>query len=111
MPQVSFFEEKEETRVLWKKLAALPTASPKDWMDAYLAAYAMAAGIVLTTGDREFFLLFEKKGLSQFAGGVDGCNRSWLPSSETGSPRFFIEVAHVEAASYFICIVNSITAY
>jgi len=52
MPQVSFFEEKEETRVLWKKLA-----------------------------------------------------------SEKGSPRFFIEVAHAEAASYFICIVNSITAY
>jgi len=43
----------------WKRLAARDTASPKLWMDAYLAAFAIAGGHRLVTTDRAF---------AQFAG-------------------------------------------
>lgn len=38
----------------WKKLAARKTSSPKLWMDAYLAAFAIAAGCQLVTTDQAF---------------------------------------------------------
>jgi toxin-antitoxin system PIN domain toxin len=38
----------------WKELAVRDTASPKLWMDAYLAAFALAAGDRLVTIDRAF---------------------------------------------------------
>ena len=38
----------------WRSLAGLNTASPKVWMDAYLAAFAMSAGLLLVTLDRDF---------------------------------------------------------
>ncbi|SRR6266568_2531642 len=38
----------------WKALAARDTASPKVWMDAYLAAFAIAGAHQLVTTDRDF---------------------------------------------------------
>ena len=38
----------------WKKLAAGPKASPKLWMDAYLAAFALAGSFSLVTTDQAF---------------------------------------------------------
>ncbi|MBE2283359.1 MAG: type II toxin-antitoxin system VapC family toxin [Prosthecobacter sp.] len=38
----------------WKKLAARRTSSPKLWMDAYLAAFAIASGAELVTTDKAF---------------------------------------------------------
>jgi uncharacterized protein len=39
---------------LWRNMAALESASPKVWMDAYLAAFAIAGGIDLVTLDHDF---------------------------------------------------------
>ena len=39
---------------IWRDLAARPTASPKLWMDAYLAAFAAAAGLRMVTTDAAF---------------------------------------------------------
>lgn len=38
----------------WKRLAARKSASPKLWMDAYLAAFALAGGYRLISNDRAF---------------------------------------------------------
>lgn len=38
----------------WKELAARDTASPKLWMDAYLAAFALTAGYRMVTNDSAF---------------------------------------------------------
>lgn len=38
----------------WRALAARETASPKLWMDAYLAAFAMASGATMVTTDTAF---------------------------------------------------------
>ncbi len=46
--------EPEDTRELWLELAAIPSASPKVWMDAYLAAFAIRAGLSLATLDADF---------------------------------------------------------
>lgn len=40
--------------VRWKQFAVRSTASPKRWMDAYLAAYALAGGHRLVTTDTAF---------------------------------------------------------
>jgi toxin-antitoxin system PIN domain toxin len=58
-PTVAYRDEPARVVPLWHRLAALPTASPKVWMDAYLAAFAIAGGLELVTFD---------KGFSQFAG-------------------------------------------
>ncbi|NQW99110.1 PIN domain-containing protein [bacterium] len=51
------------TRELWLELAAIPSVSPKVWMDAYLAAFAIRAGIPFATLDSDF-RRFEAAGLS-----------------------------------------------
>lgn len=56
-------KEPPGTRELWLELAAIPSASPKAWMDAYLAAFAIRAGIALATLDTDF-RRFEACGLS-----------------------------------------------
>jgi toxin-antitoxin system PIN domain toxin len=43
----------------WQQLAVRETASPKLWMDAYLAAFALAGGYRMVTADAAF---------TQFAG-------------------------------------------
>lgn len=38
----------------WKSFAVRPSASPKVWMDAYLAAFAFTGGFALVTTDSAF---------------------------------------------------------
>ena len=54
--------EPPSTRELWLELAAIPSSSPKVWMDAYLAALAICAGIPFATLDSDF-RRFEAAGL------------------------------------------------
>ena len=54
LPQVALRDEPAGAFALWRTLAGLGTASPKVWMDAYLAAFAMAGGLRLLTLDRDF---------------------------------------------------------
>ncbi|MCC6763894.1 MAG: PIN domain-containing protein [Deltaproteobacteria bacterium] len=51
---VSFVDEPRGTDLCWKALAVRATASPKLWMDAYLAAFALSGGYQLVTTDRAF---------------------------------------------------------
>ena len=54
LAQVSWREEPPRIFEKWRSLAALDSASPKVWMDAYLAAFAIAGGLRLVTLDRDF---------------------------------------------------------
>ena len=54
LPQVSILDEAPGTLAQWRQLATRDTASPKVWMDAYLAAFAMAGGLRMVTLDRDF---------------------------------------------------------
>lgn len=47
-------EEPPGLEARWQQLAARDTASPKLWMDAYLAAFALAGGHRLATTDAAF---------------------------------------------------------
>jgi predicted nucleic acid-binding protein len=38
----------------WQRLSTVPSASPKLWMDAYLAAFAISGGYRLVTFDNAF---------------------------------------------------------
>jgi toxin-antitoxin system PIN domain toxin len=62
-PVVSVKAEANGTRELWLKLAASGVSSPKVWMDAYLAAFAIRHGAELVTFDKGF-RKFEKAGLA-----------------------------------------------
>ena len=55
-------EEPTGVRALWHRLAALPSASPKVWMDAYLAAFAIGHAVEFVTLDQDF-RRFVKDGL------------------------------------------------
>jgi toxin-antitoxin system PIN domain toxin len=47
-------EEPRGIEAHWKRFARRDTASPKLWMDAYLAAYALTAGYRMVTTDAAF---------------------------------------------------------
>lgn len=47
-------EEPSGLEARWKELALRDTASPKLWMDAYLAAFAITGGHQLVTNDSAF---------------------------------------------------------
>jgi toxin-antitoxin system PIN domain toxin len=51
---IGWVDEPRGLESKWKSLAAREAASPKLWMDAYLAAFAIAAGEQLVTTDRGF---------------------------------------------------------
>ncbi|MDB5319697.1 MAG: putative ribonuclease VapC41 [Phycisphaerales bacterium] len=53
-PAVAHADEPPQTRALWLRLAAAPLVSPNVWMDAYLAAFAIALGAQFVTFDRAF---------------------------------------------------------
>ncbi len=53
-PNVSFIDEPPSTRDLWLRLANRNTTSPKLWMDAYLAAFAISGGLRFVTTDKAF---------------------------------------------------------
>ena len=54
VPHVVFRAEPDGLVPLWHRLAGLPSASPRVWMDAYLAAFAIQARLTLWTFDRDF---------------------------------------------------------
>lgn len=54
LPQVEFRDEANGLYAIWRQSAALDSASPKVWMDAYLAAFAITGGLRLVTLDRDF---------------------------------------------------------
>lgn len=47
-------EEPAGVETHWKKFALRDTASPKIWMDAYLAGFALAGGYLMVTTDAGF---------------------------------------------------------
>ncbi|GMR22050.1 MAG: type II toxin-antitoxin system VapC family toxin [Acidobacteriota bacterium] len=47
-------KEPAELEVRWKQFAMRDTASPKIWMDAYLAGFALAGGYRMVTTDTAF---------------------------------------------------------
>jgi uncharacterized protein len=49
-----FVEEPAGLERIWRKLASPSSASPKLWMDAYLASFAIAGGFRMVTFDRDF---------------------------------------------------------
>ena len=59
---VAFVDEPAGTRELWLRLANRKTASPKLWMDAYLAAFAISGKLRFITHDKAF-QQFESEGL------------------------------------------------
>jgi predicted nucleic acid-binding protein len=59
LPQAIWLEEPPSLEVEWKRLTAGPLSTPKLWMDAYLAAFALSGGYSLVTADQAF---------TQFAG-------------------------------------------
>lgn len=62
LPHVTFANETDATRNLWLKLADRQTASPKLWMDAYLAALSISANLHFVTFDTDF-RQFQSEGL------------------------------------------------
>ena len=62
LPQILWLDEPAELSDLWHHLASLPTASPKVWMDAYLAAFAIGHDLEFVTLDGDF-KRFVKDGL------------------------------------------------
>ena len=52
--RMGFVAEPEGLEAYWQLLATVQSASPKLWMDAYLAAFAMAGGYRLVTIDKAF---------------------------------------------------------
>ena len=53
-PRVTFVDEPRGIEARWRRYAARDSASPKLWMDAYLAALATAAKLQLVTTDQAF---------------------------------------------------------
>ena len=54
LPQVAFAPEPADLSASWRRFADRATPSPKVWMDAYLAAFAVSATFDLVTLDRDF---------------------------------------------------------
>ncbi len=54
LPQVCEREESPGALALWHRLASRDTASPKVWMDAYLAAFAISGGMRMVSLDQDF---------------------------------------------------------
>ena len=52
--RTAWIEEPRGLEAAWKNLAVGPKASPKLWMDAYLAAFAITGGYQMVTTDKAF---------------------------------------------------------
>ena len=62
LEQVCEREEPPGTVALWHRLASRDTTSPKVWMDAYLAAFAIGGALRFVTLDHDF-KIFVAQGL------------------------------------------------
>ena len=63
LPQIAWLGEPPGIEPQWKICACLPSASPKVWMDAYLAAFAITAGLEFACLDKDF-RSYERHGLT-----------------------------------------------
>lgn len=54
LPSVAYQPEPEHIESIWFTLSDRPSSSPKLWMDAYLAAFAIALDAPFVTFDRGF---------------------------------------------------------
>jgi toxin-antitoxin system PIN domain toxin len=54
LPYVGFLNKPSGMHELWLHLANRTTASPKVWMDAYLAAFAISGKLRFVTTDQDF---------------------------------------------------------
>jgi uncharacterized protein len=54
LPHVAWRDEPPGIFEKWSQLAGLDSASPKVWMDAYLAAFAITSGLRVVTLDKDF---------------------------------------------------------
>lgn len=63
-PEVAYRPEPDSVEPVWHQLTVIDksNASPKVWMDAYLAAFAICADIALATLDSDF-VKFQRHGL------------------------------------------------
>ena len=61
-PAVGYREEPVGIKTLWPEMGRRATASPRVWMDSYLAAFAMAGGMTMVTLDDDFNA-FKTRGL------------------------------------------------
>jgi uncharacterized protein len=52
--RIKYVPEPDNIETRWLPFAALATASPKVWMDSYLAAFAMTGSYQLVTTDNDF---------------------------------------------------------
>jgi toxin-antitoxin system PIN domain toxin len=52
--RIQWAEEPSGVEPVWKRLAKVSKASPKLWMDAYLAAFTISGGYSLATTDKAF---------------------------------------------------------
>jgi uncharacterized protein len=52
--RIAFANEPAGVEMVWKNLAIRDTNSPKLWMDAWLAAFAVCSGFELITTDKAF---------------------------------------------------------
>jgi toxin-antitoxin system PIN domain toxin len=62
LPQVALVGEPSQLMGYWARFGALDQSSPRRWMDAYLAAFAISGGWELISLDRDF-LIFREQGL------------------------------------------------
>lgn len=53
-PAVFFADEPIDLEEKWRSFAAIRSASPKIWMDAYLAAFAYCQDLRMVTNDKAF---------------------------------------------------------
>lgn len=53
-PRVAFVNESENLDAYWRTYTLRPSFEPNIWSDAYLAAFARAAGLELVTFDKGF---------------------------------------------------------
>ncbi len=52
--RIGWVDEPRGLETHWRKLASVAKPSPKLWMDAYLAAFALAGGYQIVTTDKAF---------------------------------------------------------
>ena len=82
LPQGDVIDEPHELDRHWRQLGGIEQSAPKRWMDAYLAAFAMAAGVLLVSLDRDFSH-FEPEGLkvqlllADGSGDKAACTEPW----------------------------------
>jgi predicted nucleic acid-binding protein len=57
LPQVVWLPEPVGIESEWSQCAAVGSASPKVWMDAYLAAFAITGGLNFVSLDKDFIRL------------------------------------------------------